>query len=216
MSFRECPQCGDEVVGRADKVFCSPSCKSLHFREHGGPAPAVPLAGPVRWQPVPMPVPPAEEDDDGEGELDIAAVVQQALNRDKEEQQRGDRARRQQEAEEEGQARAVALHGLYCQDVDDFLQEEGPALKKADLQVFLADLDDDVAQYRGHPHLGALGYPAAGRLALLHWMRDSLRRCLEEVTDNAAGVWLGNPAPVYLELRKKDRARLRDSLLGAP
>ncbi len=31
--MRECPVCRKEVVGRRDKVFCSPGCKSIHQYE---------------------------------------------------------------------------------------------------------------------------------------------------------------------------------------
>ena len=30
---RECPECGDEVTGRADKVYCSRRCKEIRWRQ---------------------------------------------------------------------------------------------------------------------------------------------------------------------------------------
>lgn len=33
---RVCPECGEPIIGRIDKVFCSDACRNLyHNREHG-------------------------------------------------------------------------------------------------------------------------------------------------------------------------------------
>ena len=29
-SFRKCPECGDEIIGRADKKFCSDQCRNTY------------------------------------------------------------------------------------------------------------------------------------------------------------------------------------------
>ena len=30
MMIKECPECGDKIIGRADKKFCSDACRNAH------------------------------------------------------------------------------------------------------------------------------------------------------------------------------------------
>jgi hypothetical protein len=208
MPFRECPQCGDEVVGRADKVFCSPSCKSLHFRAQPASTGVAPTARAGRSGPAPAPVSPlagtepAEELAEEElEELDVDAVVKEWFAKRDEERLAGLK-REEEEAAQAKRAKLLRkLFDLHSQLVADFLEWDGAVLEYEEVTDLRNELKDAAARYRAHPLLDQVGHPAAERLATLYLMWDKVK---EVETHDLEGF----------DLTNKERERLLAALLG--
>jgi len=206
---RECLWCEASIEGRADKQFCSSSCKAHYNRENSkqpfiepsrpaGPAARLTAKPPsliVRPQPVPDDESEEDEEDDNE---DWTTKYQREV------QERRD------------QEKTKDLHSLYMELADEFLRDEGNAYDWEPLDDFITELDTAVGKYRHHPGLRSSIHPAHSRLADLYLMSEylrDLRKAMEEAEDEAT-PFFGKSEIVCLKLSKKHRKRLRANLLG--
>lgn len=208
---RECLWCDTQIEGRADKQFCSSSCKAHYNRENPKQPPVEPsrttvparlTAGPPALVARPQPLP----DDESDEEDDDEVVEDWTTKFRREAQEKRDR----EKAEE--------LHDLYTELAEEFLREDGSAFAWEPLEEFIAELDAAAGEYRHHPGLRIPTHPAKARLADLYLMGDYLRevrKVMEEAEDEAKSFFgKSEPDIVCLELSKKHRKRLRENLLG--
>lgn len=192
---RECLQCEVPISGRADKEFCGSACKARYNRENEKAQPAAtpqPTPShdfkppPPSLQRVPLAVAAYYEDDEDDLQLEI-------------------------------ERQSKDLHRAYMKLVNSFLKEEGHAFDSNWLDDFIEELDEAAVEYRQHPGIQTASHPARNRLADLYMIRDYLRELREEVEDaDEAMSFFGRPEPdtICLEISKKRRKRLRESMLG--
>ena len=208
---RECLWCETPIEGRADKQFCSSSCKAYYNRENAGQLPVEP---PQPKMPARLPRPnpmlatarPPLDDESGEDEYGDTETEDFDVQYQRLEKERLDREK------------AAELHKCYSNLVDEFLRDEGICYDEAALNDFINDLDEAAITYRQHPGLLKSEHPAHTRIADLYLMTDylrGLRKAMQEA-DKAADSFFGRsePEPTCLEISKKHRKRLRTNLLG--
>ena len=205
---RECLWCKTSIEGRADKQFCSSSCKAHYNRENARQPPVEPPRPTASTRPTrPTPVLPTlrplpdDEDDYDDTETEDLSVQHQRL-----------------EKVQVDYERIKELHECYANLVDEFLRDEGVCYDETALDEFIDDLDGAASTYRQHPGLRKPGHPAHARIADLYLMGDYLREMRKEMqeAEEAANSFFGQAEPelVCLEISKKHRKRLRMNLLG--
>jgi hypothetical protein len=205
MTFRECLQCGEEISGRADKIFCSPSCKSVHFRAQQTERPAAPVPA---ARPLPLPLPelpepvPEEALTADEFSRLVAEEVREVIRNREDNSLAG---LRQEEKKDELKQRSkliIKLFKLYRKLVAKFLDVEGIEFEyEEEISDLLNELDEAAALYRAHPLLKMPGHPAGQRLENIYFMQDKVRKV--EINDLDC-----------FSLTKKERKQLREALLG--
>jgi hypothetical protein len=198
-SSKYCPECGEIVEGRRDKVFCNSSCKSKYFRR-------------------------PTEDQDEEDTTTSSALLYSATIKNKplslpdesdEEESYWDKKIREREARvveerlEQAQKRAKTLHQLYCRLTEQFLLSEGQPIYSEALTTYLRELDETTQEYREHIGLAQADDIGHLRLADLYWIRDTLRDVLDAIAQQGR---FGRKWSSF-ELSKKRRNRLRLHLI---
>lgn len=192
---RECLQCETPISGRSDKEFCGSACKARYNRENEKEQPAVTPQSTPSYDFKQPPSP-----------LQRVPLVVAAYNEDEED-----------DLQLEIERQSKDLHRAYTKLVNSFLKEEGYAFDSNWLDEFIENLDEAAVEYRQHPGLQTPSHPAHNRLADLYLIRDYLRELREQVEDADEAVsFFGRPEPdtVCIEISKKRRKRLRESMLG--
>lgn len=193
---RHCRNCGDLVAGRANKVFCSETCKGQHFRTNAEPQ-ARAAARPVAVA-VALPVGPPEEEEEITQES-IAGLVDEVYAK-----YRADEVQKVQAARDD-------LHGQYAAVVRQFLKMDGRPVDLGGLSRFLNTVEDVNKAYAIHPEAGSPDTPPAARLELLEDMLAELRDLLDEAQHPPRSFWsLAKPRSVVWDEEFRDE--LVDSL----
>ena len=211
---RECLWCETPIEGRADKQFCSSSCKAHYNRENPKPPSVEPSqlmpASRLSAEPFAMvqPLPILNEEDDEDEEED--SIEDWTARLRVESQKQHDKQREQEKARK--------LHSRYTLLVDEFLREEDTYFTLSALDDFINDMNQAAGDYRQHPGLPIPTHQAHTRLADLYLMGDYLRglRTAVAEAEAAATSFFGKSEPEQfsLALSKKHRKRLRANLLG--
>ena len=194
---RQCPECGDPVTGRRDKIFCDSICKSRYFRRPAEgpaepPAHVVPLARAPRATPVPVPEEPEAEDED---EDDWRTQYQRA-----------------EEARKHA-AQRLELHRLYCQQVDQFLEYANRQLSLRPATRLIRDLERALGDYQAHPDLAQADGVSQRRLKDLFWMRATVQGVVEDINQQSIFKGLFGEKTSAYPVSKKKQARLLDRLI---
>jgi adenosine deaminase len=126
-------------------------------------------------------------------------------------------------AREADQARRVQLLAAkldkgYEEYARRFLEAHGQVFTETELVDFVQDLEEAFEEYREHPHIEERGHPAGVRMLIFCSMRNCLAEMLEELEGMPARTLFGGvkTRQIVLELRKKYRVQLRESLSVLP
>ena len=211
---RECLWCETLIEGRADKQFCSSSCKAHYNRENPKP-PSVEPSQPIPSSRLsaepfamvhPLPILNEEDDEDEEEESmeDWTARLQVESPR--------------QYDKHCEQEKTSKLHSRYISLMNEFLQEGIEYFVLSCLDDFIEDMNQAAGDYRQHPGLRIPAHQAHTRLADLYFMGDYLRglRTAVAKAEAEATSFFGESEPEEFPpaLSKKHRKRLLANLLG--
>lgn len=205
---RECPQCGEPVEGRANKIFCSAACRAQNFRDtqdetaNGNQAmkpnevavlPSVQNWAPEQAAPAP----------DG----NHAAVLNWLA-----ENQRSETIRQENMKLQRIAAVCESLHSKYSSAITGCLKAEGSMLDKWALENRIGELEQLSTVYRTHPKLRQSGSRNSERLDDIYWLYDTLRALLDQLKNQPGPTYLAAKS-ILLVFTPKERARLRANLL---
>lgn len=209
---RECLWCETPIEGRADKQFCSSSCKARYNRENANEPPQEPIRAVATARPLAAPLYPLptsseyipDEDENDEDESDDTEDWATKFAREAQEKRDHEKAKE--------------LHNRYTALAEEFLREEDTYFSLKPLDDLIDEMNQATGDYRQHPGLLTPTHPAHARLADHYLMGDYLRGLRQAVAaaDAAAHSIFGKSKPdeFCMALSKKHRKRLRANLLG--
>lgn len=205
---RDCPQCGEAVTGRANKVFCSAACRAQNFRDTQDeianineaimPHDGVVLPSPQSWA---AEQPATESDRNQVGAPNWFA-----------EYQRTEIIRQENVKLQRAAAQGEALHSKYSLAITDCLKAEDSMLDEWALKSKIGDLDQLGTIYRAYPKLRQSGSRNCERLDDIYWLYDTLRALLDKLKNQPGPAYLATKT-IRLDFTPKERARLRANLL---
>lgn len=214
--MRTCPQCGDLVEGRADKVFCSASCKSRHFRENPSSDELTPAPAIAGLATAPRPAAPRGhqvEELENDEKFDFHGQLAQGIAGIMDERKQAERA----EEARTVQRQAAKLDKLYEKCARRLLDAHGQVLTENELRDFVQEMDEAYDDYREHPHIEERGHAAGVRMLIFGSMRNYLAELLQELEAMPARGLFGGlkNREIGVDLAKKYRRQVRESLPDA-
>jgi hypothetical protein len=222
-SPRSCAYCAAPLAGRADKVYCSPSCKSKDFRrqqaeaagageaeEDGFRSATGEATGPrPRYSAVPLRSG-QDEDEDEDAFEDGAEGNDEAAEAIGRRPAPAGPAPLSPEQFQQAVARAVAQHAVaqlplqYAACIERVLAADTQALTGRDLERLAGQVAKTIAAYQP---LATGPHQPAFVAAHLQDLCD-----VADVIEEAGAEWDEEEEPVALGLKKKFRAQLRTAL----
>lgn len=112
------------------------------------------------------------------------------------------------------QAAQQALHARYVRWAQTWLQPEAPSLSARLVSQLLRETERLSTDYQTHPAITQAAHPAKLRLQLLYKLGDELQALQQELREEATNFFGSSRPTGRLELTKKRRGQLRESLLG--
>ena len=197
-AYRECPQCGEAIEGRPNKIFCSNFCKGQHFRENNPPK--ISEDAPVSQQPV-------DVDTSFAPYRKVTGLNDDWQKQEDESQEDQEEAAQRMRAAEQA---ATKLHERFCAFVRAFLKAEGHLLTARHTNRLLQEGDELMAAYQAHPYLRRPGSQVSSRLKELYAIHD----ILQDVAQDIAGKILWQSKEGSFEVTRKSRNRLRELLIS--
>lgn len=184
---RKCPNCGEAVEGRPNKIYCDNVCKGHHNRSINAELNSESISSSGPTEPTPMHHYPANN----------------LMTR---------RDEHQEEAEEKAntdQQHASTLHMSFCTLVREVQQLAGKTLPARRIKRLLNDVDSLSTAYIAHPYLKTPHSQDKHRLKALYAMHDTLHDAMEEIADKN----MFQSREGTFEIAKKWRKHLRELLI---
>lgn len=233
---KECLQCEKLFEGRANKKFCSDTCRAQYHRdnlatdnsqeEDWEDDESDPEEGSKTWQ---TKIPLLDEDELATPRVSTSEEVERAksiydvevlrleqykllMQRKKE----AEKAEAEEDALEEinkENNRIKGLHALYSKLIKKCLKMEGHELEGDDLEAWIEELDEASEEYQSHPGLRNPDDKAHRRLKDLYWCRDTFSGWLDKLREQEDSYFM-MVEPVFLDLPPKRKAHFRENLIG--
>ena len=184
---RICPNCGEAVEGRPNKIYCDKVCKGQHNRSINAEDNSESISSSESLERAPMHHYPANN---------------LIIMRDEHQEEAEEKARTDQQL-------ANTLHLRFCAFVRETLESAGKTLTARRIKNLLNDAARLSTAYAAHPYIKVPHTQVGDRLKALYDMHDTLQEAADEIANKM--MWQNKETD--FEIPKKWRKHLRELLI---